>query len=158
VFVVTLTRDIQMLDLAGTCTAVVRGEMPRDELPAWLAGVFSTVRDSLHQTRVARTGPPFARYTFLGDTVAAEAGYPVAREIPGDGLVEPSRLPAGPAAVTTHVGSYDYLSHTYLGLRTWLRDRGYTPVGPHWENYLTSPFTDPDPTHWRTEMVMPYRV
>jgi effector-binding domain-containing protein len=153
----TLTREIRMLDLPGGCTAVVRGEMPRDELPAWLAGVFVAVRDYLHLAHIARTGPPFARYTFLGDTVAVEAGFPVAREVPGDGLVEPSRLPAGPAAGTTHVGSYDDLSYTYVGLRTWLRDHGFTPAGPHWESYLTSPFTDPDPTRWRTEMVMPYR-
>jgi effector-binding domain-containing protein len=157
VIVVTLTRDIHMLDLTATCTAVVRGEMPRDELPAWLAGVFTTVRNYLSRNHIARTGPPFARYTFLGGTVAVEAGFPVAREVPGDGLVEPSRLPSGPAAGSTHVGSYDHLSHTYLGMRMWLRERGLTPVGPHWESYLTNPFTDPDQEHWRTEMVVPYR-
>jgi effector-binding domain-containing protein len=157
VITVTLTYDILKLNLHGTCTAVVRGEMPRDELPAWLAGVITTVRDYLHRVHVARTGPPFARYTFLGDTVAVEAGFPVAREVPGDGLVEPSRLPAGTAVGMTHVGGYDALTETYLALRVWLRDHGHAPVGPHWEIYLTNPFTDPDPAHWRTDMVQPYR-
>jgi hypothetical protein len=87
-------RDIEKSILNGTHTAVVCGEMPRDELPAWLAGVLSTVRDYLRGVGVPRTGPPFARYTFLGDTVRVEAGFPVARYISGDGLVEPSTLPA----------------------------------------------------------------
>src|SRR5687767_225563 len=79
VIVVTATCDIERSILADTSTGVVRGEMPRDELPAWLWGVFATVRDYLHGIGVARTGPPFARYTVRRDTVAVEAGYPVAR-------------------------------------------------------------------------------
>jgi effector-binding domain-containing protein len=153
----TLTYQIETRTLTRRYTAVVRGEMDRDELPAWMAAALTVVRDYLHDEHIARTGPPFARYTFLGDTVAVEAGFPVAEEVFGDGLVEPSTLPAGPAAVAMHVGDYADLPHCYLAIRAWLRDHGYAMASPHWEIYHTNPAADPDPTHWRTEMVLAYR-
>ncbi len=153
----TLTYVITTRVLTDRYTAVVRGEMPSDELPAWFAGVYRTVQDYLARTGTAAAGPPFARHTVVGDVVAVEAGFPVPHEIAGDGLVEPSTLPDGPAAVTTHWGSYDGLGRAYLACRAWLDNHGCEPAGPHWEVYYTDPFAEPDPTRWRTDVVVPYR-
>jgi len=144
--------------LTDRYTAVVRGEMPADELPAWLAGVFAAVGDYLDRAGVAPAGPPFARYSSLGDVVAVEAGFPVPTEVPGDGLVEPSALPDGPAAVTTHWGGYESLDTAYRACRTWLDDHGYQPAGPHWEVYHTDPASETDPAQWRTDVVVPFRI
>ena len=157
VIAMLMTYEIETRRLPVRCTAVVRGEMRRDELPAWMAAALSTVRDYLRKAGVARTGPPFARYTFLGDVVAVEAGFPVAVEVAGDGLVEPSALPGGPAAVTTHVGDYTSLPRAFHAVRVWLHDHGMAPASPHWESYLTNPGAEPNPSRWRTEMVVPYR-
>jgi effector-binding domain-containing protein len=151
------TYEITSRELVARHTAVVRGEMPAGELAAWLAGVYLTVQEYLTGSGAEPTGPPFARYTFLRDQVAVEAGFPVAGEISGDDLVAPSMLPAGPAAVTTHVGPYEELEVAYRAVRDWLAGRGLTPAGPHWEVYLTDPNTEPDPAHWRTDLVVPYR-
>ena len=154
----TLSNEITTQVLTDRYTAVVRDELPADELPAWLAGVCRTVRDYLTRTGVPPIGPPFARYAFLGPVVAVEAGFPVPREIPGDGLVEPSTLPDGQAAVTVHWGPYEDLEKAYLACRHWLDSHGYEPAGPHWEVYHTDPFAEPDPARWRTDVVVPYRT
>ncbi|HEX5995953.1 MAG TPA: GyrI-like domain-containing protein [Jiangellales bacterium] len=151
------TQEVTSRQLTETYTAVVRGEMPVDELPAWLAGVFPTVANYLRETGVIAIGPPFARFAFLGRVAAVEAGFPVPTEITGDGLVEPSTLPGGPAAVTMHVGSYQDLDKVYLAVRSWVSQHGYVTTGPHWEVYLTDPTVEPDPTCWRTDVVLPYR-
>lgn len=152
-----LTYEVTTEILTGQYTAVVRGEIPSDELPAWLAGVYRTVQDYLTRTGVAAAGPPFARFSFLGHLVAVEAGFPVPYEIPGDGLVEPSMLPDGPAAITIHWGPYDGLENAYEVCHSWLDSHGYQPAGPHWEVYHTDPFAEPDPASWRTDVVVPYR-
>ncbi|HET8660259.1 MAG TPA: GyrI-like domain-containing protein [Micromonosporaceae bacterium] len=152
-----LTYEVDTHMLAGRYTAVVRGEMPPEELPAWLAGVFQAVDDYLARTGVTPTGPPFARFTVLGHVLAVEAGFPVAHEVPGDDLVEPSALPDGPAVVTTHWGAYEGAQDAYLACRGWLDDHGYQPAGPHWEVYHTDPDAEPDPARWRTDVVVPYR-
>jgi effector-binding domain-containing protein len=155
---VTLTYEISVRALVDQYTAVVRREMPREELYGWLAEAFQAVHAYLERSGVDPTGPPFARFTFLGDTVAAEAGFPVPHEVAGEGSVEPSTLPDGHAAVATHMGSYGDLDKAYLAIHIWLDTRGYLPAGPHWEVYHTDPTTEVDPTRWCTDVVVPYRV
>ncbi len=154
----TLTYQIEVRALTDRYTAVVRRELPREELAGWLGEAFQAVHGYLRRNGVDPVGPPFARYTFLGDTVAVEAGFPVPHEVAGSGPVQPSTLPDGQAAVTTRVGPYEDLDKAYLAVRIWLDTRGYLPAGPHWEVYHTDPTTEPDSTRWRTDLVVPYRV
>ncbi|MGE5827885.1 MAG: GyrI-like domain-containing protein [Micromonosporaceae bacterium] len=151
-----LTYQVTSTVLSDCYTAVMRCERPASELPAWLSSVFGRVSDYLAREGVKPAGPPFARFTFLGHLAAAEAGFPVPREIPGDGVVEPSTLPDGPAAVATHYGHYRDVEMAYRACRAWLDDHGYDPAGPHWEVYYTDPGTEPDPARWRTDVVVPF--
>ena len=99
--------------LTGHLTAVVRGELPLDMLPYWLDGAFGVIYRYLRDNDIATAGPPFARFTSIGDVVAVEAGVPVATEIPGDGHIQPSVLPRGCVAVTTHWGHKDDVGPAY---------------------------------------------
>lgn len=154
----TLTYEISTQVLTGRYTAVIRAELPADELPAWLVGAFPAVHSYLTRAGIDPAGPPFARLALLGTVVAVEAGFPVPREVPGDGTVEPSTLPAGRAAVATHWGRYEDVEKAYLACRIWLDHHGFEPAGPHWEIYWTDPNAEPDPAHWRTDVVVPFRA
>lgn len=81
----------------------------------------------------------------------------MSRPIPGDGFVEPSALPSGTAAVTTHLGRYEDLEAAYRAMREWVTSRGYEPAGPLWAVYYTDPSAEPDPGRWRTDVVLPCR-
>lgn len=154
----TLTYEITPKFLTYSYTAVMRAELPPDELPDWLRHVYRTVGAYLREAEIVASGPPFARFTFLGGLVAVEAGLPVGREVPGDGVVEASRLPVGPAATTVHMGPYEELDRAYEAALSWLDTIGYEQAGPHWEIYRTDPFVEPDPARWRTDVVVPYRL
>lgn len=153
----TITYEITSRDLELQYTAVVRDEMPAAQMATWLPEAYHAVFEYLQRIGVEPAGPPFARFTFLPDTVAVEAGAPVAAEVAGDGRVEPSALPAGPAAVTTHYGRYEDLDKAYDAVVRWLDSHGLAPAGPHWEYYYTDPNAEPDPARWRTDVVFPYR-
>jgi effector-binding domain-containing protein len=158
VIAMTMTYEVTDRVLTGQFTAVVRGEMPREQLPVWLRRTYHDVVLYLRRHGIEPAGPPFARYTFLGDQVAVEAGFPVWVEVPGEGRVQPSRLPGGPAAVTVHHGRYEDLEDAYAAARRWLTVHGRSPTGAHWEVYYTDPSVEPDPTRWRTDVVVPYRL
>jgi effector-binding domain-containing protein len=153
----TITYEIGARALPDQNTAVQRGEVPAVELPDWLANAFRTVHKYLQRIGTSPSGPPFARFTFLADSVAVEAGFPVSKRVPGDTDVQPSVLPGGQAAVTTHIGRYEDLDKAYQAIQAWLDKHGFVPAGPHWEVYYTDPSADPDPSRWRTEVVAPYR-
>jgi effector-binding domain-containing protein len=154
----TITYDVTDRVLTAQYTAVVRDEIPRPDLPAWLRLAYHDVALYLRRWRIEAAGPPFARFTFLGDQVAIEAGFPVGQEIAGQGRVQPSRLPDGPAVVTTHYGRYENLEDAYAAARRWLATHGRAPTGAHWEVYYTDPAEEPDSSRWRTDVVVPYRV
>jgi effector-binding domain-containing protein len=152
-----------MCTLKRQHTAVVRGAMPAADLPGWLPGVFHAVADHLERADAVVAGPAFACIELrpgddrrLGDLRTA-AGFPVAEPITGDGWVRPSALPAGPAAVATHLGPCEAVETACAELDAWLAGRGLLPDGVRWEVYLTDPATEPDPAHWLSQLVVPYR-
>ena len=102
--------EIETREFEEQFTAVVFGEVTRDELPAFLDQVFPQAAAYLQKFGVGPDGPAIARYTDAGDgRWEVEAGYPATTPVGGQGDVEPSELPQCTAAVVTHVGPYDGL-------------------------------------------------
>ena len=90
--------DINDVRLTRRPTAVMRGEMPASEVPMWLANCYRTVHSYLRSVGMDPAGPPFARFTFLGQDVAVQARLSCRRGIEGGGGLQPSPPPAGPPA------------------------------------------------------------
>ena len=65
-------------------------------------------------------------------------------------------LPAGPAAVVTHRGSYEELGLAQHALLAWVEERGHEPAGPVREVYVNDPATVA-PADLVTEVVLPLR-
>lgn len=150
------TIDIERRELPPTRTAVVRGRAYPGDVSGFLGHAFASVARTLTAQGVAPSGPPFARYHHIGADFEVEAGFPIDGAVtPSDGVVA-SSLPGGGAAVATFVGSYDRVASAYRELHEWVEAREGHPVGDPWEVYLTDPATSPDPTHWRTEIVLPF--
>jgi effector-binding domain-containing protein len=150
-------RLVQACELDATPAAVIRAAMAADRVPGWLRRAYRLVDAQLAGEGIAVAGPAFASYTRSGDRVEVEAGYPVPVAVAGNGIVVPSGLPGGPAAITLHEGSAATLDVAYRRIETWLAGHGFTARGRHWERYLVGSVTgEPDPSRWRTEVVVPY--
>jgi effector-binding domain-containing protein len=133
-----------------------------------IAGMFS---DNLPRVfaRVSALGatlasPAFGRYhQFSTDDVEVEIGVgvdatpeglaPLADVEPGD--VGASELPAGAAAVATHLGPYNTLSQTYDRLHEWIHAQGREEGPGPWESYVDDPAAVKDHSLLRTEVVWP---
>lgn len=148
--------DVRTVTVVQQLTAVVRATMPAAYLDGWLEGAFEAVDDHLVCAGIAPEGPAFARYAVCDGEVAVEAGYPVPVEVPGNGWVQASMLPGGPAAVVPYRGSQAELDRADEALRGWIAANDHKPAGPHWEVFHTDPLSEPDPELWRSELVAPY--
>ncbi|CAN5740819.1 GyrI-like domain-containing protein [soil metagenome] len=149
------TNRIELVQLRTQNTASVRETIRQDDLTDALGRMYQQVGAALARQGVAATGPRFARYHSFAETVDLEAGMHVSAPIRPDGQVQPSMLPAGPAARTVHIGSYETLQTSYAALAAWQERAGRTQNGGPWEVYLTDPSTEPDPARWRTEILWP---
>ena len=150
--------NIEMRELTEQETAVEVATIAVGEIPAFIGKALGAVAGYLQRKGAGPAGMPFARYHRLDDgRFEVEAGFPATTPTSGEGDVEPSELPAGPAAVMTYVGPYDAMQPAYGELLAWIRARGGEPAGDPWEVYLTDPGSLPDPADWRTEVVQPIR-
>lgn len=147
--------DIRAIELEPVQTAVVRGRVPVDDISTWLPAAYNEVFRVLAQQAIKPIGPPFARYVLGSGVFEMEAGAPVGVPVRADGRVQPGDLPGGRAASTTHVGPYDALGDAVAALTAWIRSEGAEPTGAHWEIYYSDPVLEPDPSRFRTTVVMP---
>jgi hypothetical protein len=136
---------IEIRTLDEEFTAVVYGELERDQLDAWLPGALATARSYLQRWGAGPKGDPFVR--FVDGEV--EAGYPATTPVGGEGDVEPSDLPAGDAAVIVVVAAEVEVARD--ALRAFVAEHGNTPDGDGWEVLLDGDLAG------RREVVLPFR-
>jgi len=148
----------EIVELDPQNAIAVRGDVAIADLPEFFERAFSTAAAAAETSGVEITGPPFGFYPEMPtDTVAVEAGFPVAAPVEAVGDAHPFVLPAGQAVQAMHVGSYDTMEQTYVDLQAWMAEQGLHPASGMWECYLSDPRTEPDPNTWRTKIVWPLR-
>ena len=151
--------QIRVVELEEQPTAVLGEKVPMADLTEFFGRAFATVLEVLGQQGVQVAGPPFAMYHGTpSDTVDVDAGFPVTsavEAVEASEGVRASVLPPGRAAEATHIVPYDTLAQTYDEMMRWILEHGLEPGTDMWEQYLTDPSADSDPTSWRTRVVCP---
>ena len=138
----------------------------RSEIGTAITEVLPHIFQYAQQHGIALSGHPFTRYAEVGaGLITIEPGMRVvgplaaeaadSRRAAATGGVVEDVLPAGPAAVTTHMGPYDTLSEAYGAIETWMAAEGQAAAGAPWESYITDPAEHPDPKDWKTEVAWP---
>ena len=152
------TSRIEVRELTETETAVEYATLPVAEIGPWLQTAFEEVANYLERKGAGPVGMPFARYRRVGEgVVEIEAGFPASTPTAGEGDVEPSDLPGGPAVVTVHVGPYDAIEAAKRTLEAWVHEQGGELSGDAWEVYYLDRSLAHDLTTWRTEVVQPFQ-
>jgi effector-binding domain-containing protein len=146
--------EVQKLD--KQLVASVRVHTTSAEVSRTLAVILPEVMMHLGKQGLSPAGPPFSRYHKIDDGgIDLEAGMPVRKTFEPGGRVLLSELPAGQVATTWHVGPYTELSKTYDHLEKWMASKKLVSGGGFWEIYWTDPGIEPDPAHWKTQVIWP---
>jgi effector-binding domain-containing protein len=136
--------------------AVVRAEVPMEELRTVFDRGFGEVMRVAKAQGVAISGPPFGFYPRMPtDTVEVAVGFPVSASVTPEGDVTTFELPGGQVVTGMHVGSYESLESSYRELTEWAAAEGHSLAGHMWESYLTDPRAQPDPATWQTRITWP---
>ena len=142
-------------DLTEQPTAVIRGEVSMDQLPAFFDRSFGELAAVLANQGVTPRSAAFAKYDGAPTDVARlEVGFVVDGPLEPTGDVVAGTLPGGRVATVVHHGGFDGLGEAWGALFAWVTDQGMTPGAQMWEIYLTEPSPDMDPAELRTELVL----
>lgn len=148
--------SIAITDHPEQLTAGVRERVPFAGLTEFFSRAFEDTMKAVEAQGVHPTGPPFGKYYGRPDAlVDVEAGFPVASAVSPVGTVTPGVLPAGRVVEATHVGPFDTMEATYSEIEHFFAANALTPGDVMWENYLTDPGAEPDPSTWRTQICWP---
>ena len=144
--------------------AGIQATVPMDGISAAVDEAFPELFGWLAGTGTTPAGPPFIRYLVIDmeALLQLEFGVPVAAPVTGSGRIKPGILPAGRYAVLRHSGPYDGLIGANAALQRWAQDHDLefdvrdTPEGSAWgarfEEYITDPSGEPDPSKWETDV------
>jgi effector-binding domain-containing protein len=150
---------VEIVELETVRVAVVRSLVAAEDVPEFMSDALSMVATATREAGVAPAGPPFARFYAAGpEGLDMAAGFPVAEPFLGSGVVHPGELPAGPAAVATHVGPYWGLEAAWNARRERADALGHALGDDPWEVYFIGPGSGVDEDEWRTELVWPLRL
>jgi len=138
--------------------AAVRSVVAPEDVPAFMSDALALVATALREAGIAPAGPPFARYfAAVADGLVMAAGFPVGEPFLGAGVVRPDELPAGLAAVVTHLGPHQGLEAAWNTLRRQADAMGRRLGEDPWEVYVIGPGSGVEEAAWRTELVWPLR-
>ncbi|MFI9538353.1 GyrI-like domain-containing protein [Nocardia fusca] len=147
------TAEPELLEIAETITAVVRGRVAPAQTISFFDTSFGVLPPALAAQEAVITGPALSRWgTASEEATELEVGFPVDRRISPDGDVVPGALPAGRVARVVHYGAFDALGVTWERLHGWITEQGLVPGTDRWEVYLTEPNPHMDPADLRTEL------
>ncbi len=139
---------------AARPTLSMRFRAPVGELTTRFGVVYGAIIAYLQALGEEASGAPFAAYYNMDmENLDIEAGFPVARRLPGKGEIIADELAEGLFAVCHYVGPYDGVSVAYDALTDFARESGYTPSGIAYEWYFDGPEVPPEKT--RTEVAFP---
>jgi effector-binding domain-containing protein len=153
--------DVELGQVEPQLVVVERQQIPMDGMPAFFDRVFGEIVAAVAAAGGTVVGPPFGWYHGMPtETVDVSAGFPVQGLPVGslEGELVVMERPGGQAATTMHVGPYDSLAQSYERVAQYVAEQtDLVAKDEMWEEYLTDPSAEPDPTTWQTRIVQPVR-
>ncbi|WP_166804901.1 GyrI-like domain-containing protein [Cryobacterium sp. Sr8] len=148
--------NAEKVDLEPRTMMGVHEVIPITAMVDYFGRAFTTSAAELGKQGAYPAGPAIALYHGKPtDIVDVTAGFPVEQPVTSTPEASVVTLPGGPAIQTVHTGSYDSMTGTYDELMAWVTEKDLTMSEDMWEEYLTGPESDPDPSTWTTRIVRP---
>jgi len=111
-----------------------------EKLPQIIGPAYMQIAQYLGELGEQPAGIPFVGYYNLDmQALDVEIGFPVNRELPGRGEIQPSSIAECEAAVCIYTGLYEDMGPAYDELNRMALEKGLEPTGIAYEFYFNSP-------------------
>lgn len=152
-----MSKPCELINRSVQPALAIRTHTSVQNLPQVVGQAFGSIGQYLGRLGEHPAGPPYAAYHNMDmQNLDVELGFPVARALPGQGEIQPSELPGGPAVAYLHVGPYDQVGQAYEALTHWLQANSREATGVAYEVYFNSP-AETAPEALQTQIFFPLR-
>jgi DNA-binding transcriptional MerR regulator len=149
--------EIGIQEVDETKGLVIKEHVHQDDMSEVVPKDIAEVHAYVQELGLGFHGPPICVCPFPNQdgTLDAEIGWPVPKDVPGRGRIEPTTLPATRALVMKHIGPFTALGNSYRLMSEVMEENGLTPTGAPREIYVTNPEEVSDPSDYETLIVWP---
>jgi DNA-binding transcriptional MerR regulator len=149
--------EIGIQDVEEHRMLLIHEHVHQDEMSKAVPRAIAEVHGYMQELGLGFHGPPICICPFPDDDGMLDTaiGWPVDRDVPGNGRIVPQTLPATRALVMKHVGPYEALSRSYRLMAEVMEENGLTAAGEPREVYVSNPEEVPDPSDYETLIVWP---
>jgi effector-binding domain-containing protein len=148
--------EVEIKELASRPLIGIRGSVSKSEIGDFIPNTFAKVGPYFQENGMSMTGPPVAiYYGEHGNKMDMAAGAPVTEVTITTEEITVLELPGGKVATAIYEGPYEGIPAAWEQFAEEIMGQGLTTAEPYWEEYLTSPETEPDSSKWQTLMVQP---
>jgi len=135
----------------------VRTRTSVGNLPQELGQAYQAIIEYLEGIGGSPAGAPFAAYYNLDiENLDVEMGFPVAKQLPGQGEIKAGEIPAGKQLSYLHKGPYAASESAYKAMLQWIAKNGHIATGVAYEFYLNNPCEVPE-SELLTRIVFPLK-
>ncbi len=138
----------------------VRLQASMAEIGQKLGMAYGGISKTMQEQRLTPAGPPISIYyndgangTFDFDAAMIYDGKP-GKTVDG---VKAITLPATNVAVVDFYGPYEKTGAAHEAINAWAKTNNKTINGAPWEEYITDPMVEKDPTKWLTKVYYPIK-
>lgn len=135
-----MDNTIEIVETAAQPALSVRSVTPVANLSQEIGKAYAAIMGYLAGMGEQPADAPFVAYYNMDmDRLDVEIGFPVAKPLPGEGVIGPSEIPAGKKATRMYKGPYMEMGPTYEAMTKWMEENGHRPTGVVYEFYYNSP-------------------
>lgn len=135
----------------------IRTRAAVEDLPGVIGRSYAEIAGYLGRLGESPAGAPFVIYYNLDmRDLDVEIGFPVSRELPGQGEIRTGGIPAGTVATCVYTGPYPEMTSAYEALNACIAEKGYEAVGTAIEEYWNGPHEVP-PEELKTRIILPLK-
>ena len=138
----------------------VRLQATMAEISQKMGMAYGGITKTMQEQRLTPAGPPISIYyndgangTFEFDAAMIYAGKP-GKTVDG---VKAVTLPATNVAVVEFYGPYEKTGAAHEAINAWAKTNNKTINGAPWEEYITDPMVEKDPSKWLTKVYYPIK-
>lgn len=148
--------DVEIIDVNTTPSLIIYDSTTVSGIGGMLEKNYGLLMQYIMKNKIEVAGAPFAIYHNWDPEgiIRISAGFPIATQVPGKGLIQYYEIPAGKSVFAEHVGGFN-TEATHYAIDDYIRDFNLKTADYIWEAYVTDPSTEPDSTKWVTDIYYP---
>lgn len=150
--------EVSVEQVIGNHAVAIRVKANMEQMETAMGDAFGKIMQEVGRSGVQMAGPPIAIwYEWESDIFDFDNAVPIANPITVPDGFQLIKTYSGKVITATHTGNYNTTHFTWAKVEAYIKEIGLETNGAPWEQYISDPGSEPDPSKWITNLYWPVK-